>query len=104
MVDVVPPLKGIRVVEFSHSILGPSCGMVLADLGVSIIPEPCMKVANQPPLRRIRLAPEGGPVRELGLIWRKDSTKMRVIEEITAAIERALRIGTFSPEAIAQAV
>lgn len=79
-------------------------GMVLADLGVSIIPEPCMKLAHQPPLRRIRLAPEGGPVRELGLIWRKDSTKTRVIEEITAAIERALRIGTFSPEAIAQAV
>lgn len=79
-------------------------GMVLADLGVSIIPEPCMKVANQPPLRRIRLAEEGGPVRELGLIYRKDSTKMRVIEEVTAAIERALQIGTFSPEAIAQAV
>ncbi len=79
-------------------------GMVLADLGVSIIPEPCMKVANQPPLRRIRLAEDGGPVRELGLTYRKDSTKMRVIEEVTAAIERALQIGTFSPEAIAQAV
>lgn len=79
-------------------------GMVLADLGVSIIPEPCMKVANQPPLRRIRLAEEGGPVRELGLIYRKDSTKMRVIEEITTAVERALQIGTFSPETIAQAM
>lgn len=78
--------------------------MVLADLGVSIIPEPCMKVANQPPLRRIRLDETGGPVRELGLIYRKDSTKMRVIEEVTAAIERALGIGTFSPETIAEAV
>lgn len=77
-------------------------GMVLANLGVSIIPEPCMKVADQPPLCRIRLAEEGGPVRELGLIYRKDSTKMRVIKEITAAVERALQIGTFSPETIAQ--
>src|SRR5258705_11625798 len=28
-----PPLKGVRVVELSHTILGPSCGMILADLG-----------------------------------------------------------------------
>lgn len=47
-------------------------GMVLADLDVSIIPELCMKVANQPPLRCIRLAAEGDPVREPGLICRKD--------------------------------
>lgn len=79
-------------------------GMVVADLGVSIIPEPCMKVAHQPQLRRLRLTHAGGPVRELGLVYRKDTTKMRVIEEISAAIERALGIGTFSPETIAQAI
>lgn len=78
--------------------------MVLADLGVSIIPDPCMKVANQPPLRRISLSHMGGPVRELGLVYRKDSTKIRVIEEVTAAVGRALKIGIFSPETIEQAI
>ncbi|WP_370681679.1 CaiB/BaiF CoA transferase family protein [Comamonas sp. GB3 AK4-5] len=31
------PLQGIRVVEFSHMVMGPSCGMVLADLGAEVI-------------------------------------------------------------------
>jgi crotonobetainyl-CoA:carnitine CoA-transferase CaiB-like acyl-CoA transferase len=31
------PLAGIRVVEFAHMIMGPSCGLVLADLGAEVI-------------------------------------------------------------------
>jgi crotonobetainyl-CoA:carnitine CoA-transferase CaiB-like acyl-CoA transferase len=31
------PLSGIRVVEFSHMIMGPSCGMILGDLGAEVI-------------------------------------------------------------------
>ncbi|AKM31787.1 formyl-CoA transferase [Pandoraea faecigallinarum] len=31
------PLKGIRVVEFSHMVMGPACGMVLGDLGADVI-------------------------------------------------------------------
>ncbi len=31
------PLKGIRVVEFSHMVMGPSSGLILADLGADVI-------------------------------------------------------------------
>lgn len=31
------PLQGVRVIEFSHMIMGPSCGMILADLGADVI-------------------------------------------------------------------
>ena len=31
------PLAGIRVVEFSHMVMGPSCGLVLGDLGADVI-------------------------------------------------------------------
>jgi crotonobetainyl-CoA:carnitine CoA-transferase CaiB-like acyl-CoA transferase len=31
------PLAGVRVVEFSHMVMGPSCGMILGDLGAEVI-------------------------------------------------------------------
>jgi len=31
------PLSGIRVIEFSHMVMGPTCGLVLADLGAEVI-------------------------------------------------------------------
>jgi crotonobetainyl-CoA:carnitine CoA-transferase CaiB-like acyl-CoA transferase len=31
------PYQGIRVVEFTHMVMGPTCGMVLADLGAEVI-------------------------------------------------------------------
>lgn len=31
------PLAGLRVIEFSHMVMGPTCGMILADLGAEVI-------------------------------------------------------------------
>jgi len=31
------PLSGIRVVEFTHMVMGPTCGLVLGDLGAEVI-------------------------------------------------------------------
>src|SRR4051812_48663245 len=35
--DVPQPLEGLRVVEFTHMVMGPTCGMVLADMGAEVI-------------------------------------------------------------------
>ena len=33
----VLPLAGVKVIEFTHMVMGPSCGMILADLGADVI-------------------------------------------------------------------
>ena len=45
------PLENIRVLEFTHAVMGPSAGLVLADLGAEVI--------------RIERAPEGDHTRRL---------------------------------------
>lgn len=31
------PLRGLRVVELSHAVMGPTCGLILADLGAEVV-------------------------------------------------------------------
>jgi crotonobetainyl-CoA:carnitine CoA-transferase CaiB-like acyl-CoA transferase len=45
------PLHGIKVVDFGHTVMGPSCGMILADLGATVI--------------KVEPAPQGDPTRHL---------------------------------------
>ncbi len=45
------PLEGITVLEFTHTVMGPSCGVVLADLGADVI--------------RVEPAPDGDRTRRL---------------------------------------
>ena len=45
------PLAGLRVLEFSHAIMGPSAGLILADMGADVI--------------KIEPAPEGDHTRRL---------------------------------------
>ena len=46
------PLSEVRVVEFCHTIMGPTCGFVLAELGADVI--------------KVEAAPQGDATRKLG--------------------------------------
>lgn len=45
------PLSDLRVVELSHAVMGPSCGLILADMGAEVI--------------KVERAPEGDDTRRL---------------------------------------
>ena len=49
--DNALPLTGVRVLEFTHAVMGPCAGLALADLGAEVI--------------RVERAPEGDPTRRL---------------------------------------
>ncbi len=66
--------------------------MVLSNLGVSIVPRPCVRAMNPLPLRHLPLGPDA-PVRALGLIRRSDNVKVRVFGEIHGAMRRAVAQG-----------
>ena len=54
------PLSGIRVLEFCHTIMGPSAGLLLADLGADVIK---VEPADGDTTRRL-------PGFAAGLLWR----------------------------------
>lgn len=60
-------------------------GMVAADLGVSIVPQACVPAPGAPPLRWVDLEPPPPP-RVLGLAFKSDTPKTRIMEEIHKAM------------------
>jgi DNA-binding transcriptional LysR family regulator len=64
--------------------------MVHANLGVSIVPRPCVTSAYAIPLNHVPLG-SNPPTRILGLAYRKEHPKQRVIEEIHAALLQAVQ-------------
>ena len=73
------PLAGIRVVEFTHMVMGPTCGMILADLGAEVI----------------KIEPPGGdktrklPGLGIGFFRSFNRNKKSVVLDITSAEGRA---------------
>lgn len=89
-----------RKIEVSDSMelegLEAISSMVLCNMGVSIVPRRCVQVMNPLPLKRLSLGADA-PVRQLGLISRRDSAKARVIDEVCLKLREAANIGRFSP-------
>lgn len=77
--------------------------MVMANLGVSIVPAASVQSASALPLRQVALA-DAPPTRTLGLVYRRNTAKIRVIQEIVRALLNAVEIGEFSPDAIREAI
>lgn len=97
------PLAGVKVLDFGHMVMGPSCGLVLADLGAEVV--------------RIE-PPSGDPTRKLkgfgmGFFSCYNRNKSSVMldlkqgEDSREVLERALRwadvlIENFAPGAMAR--
>ena len=82
--------KRIRVTE-TMELDSPEAiaSMVHANLGVSIVPDLAVKPLDNLPVKRLSLGPDA-PVRSLGLAYRTDRVKMKVITEILAALSAVI--------------
>ncbi len=44
------PLAGLKVLEFTHTVMGPTAGLIFAELGADVIK---VEPAPNPPKRRV---------------------------------------------------
>ena len=51
------PLEGVRVLELGHTVMGPTCGLILADMGAEVI-----KVEKAPMETTLAGWPDSAPV------------------------------------------
>ena len=73
--------------------------MVMANLGVSIVPQRCVRNMNPLPIRHISLG-DASPTRQLGLAYRGDSAKRHVIDAVYKTLLGAVANGRFSGAAL----
>ncbi len=69
--------------------------MVMANLGVSIVPKRCVRNMNPLPVKRLVLS-GNPPARQLGLAYRDGTPKLSVIKAGETALLDAVAIGEFS--------
>ena len=68
--------------------------MVMANLGVSIVPKRCVQSISPLPLKRLALSPDAPP-RQLSLAYRDGNPKQAVIQAGEKALLDAVQIGEF---------
>ena len=71
--------------------------MVFSNLGVSIVPKSCVSAPNPLPVKRLPLDPDPGG-RVLGLLFRRDTNKVRPIDVLCARLRQAAEIGEYRTE------
>lgn len=72
--------------------------MVYFDLGITIVPDPCINPPNPLPLKRISLGPTA-PKRVLGLLTRRDSPKSRLVGMLFEQLSRLVELERSTPSA-----
>ena len=70
--------------------------MVFANLGVSIVPESCVRSVNPLPIQRLSLG-ANAPMRQLGLAYNNDHPKLDVIKEVHLTLLDAVKLGELKP-------
>lgn len=68
--------------------------MVMANLGVSICPRPCVQSSSRPGTRALPLGPDA-PTRKLCLVTQKSSAKQLVVDRIYESLLEAVKVGRF---------
>ena len=71
------PLSGIKALELGHAILGPSCGLILADMGADVI--------------HVERAPEGDYTRNLPGLGSGFHSISTGTKEVSSSISKATR-------------
>ena len=86
-------LAGVRVVEFTQLVMGPTCGMILADLGAEVVKVEPLERIGRPMALRQASAERGG---SRGATAGADRAGCDPIVEVPKSFLSTLKAGFFS--------